>query len=215
MTFMQFAEKAYSGVQKAFLGGRAIHPLALNLILTYACNLECHSCLYHSDDAHPEVQKLIARRAKQQLTWEDIERILIDAKKSGVRFVTLHGGEPTIHLLFDRLMDKITELGMKSSFVSNGYSTQSKAEVILRNNIRNINISIDGIEELQDYIRGKKGLYQNSSRFRRFRETGHQVFSGRLYQRPQLQASFGNRYPPDRVKAFREDRDGFHYFSHG
>lgn len=179
MTFMQFAEAAYSGVQKAFLGGRAIHPLSLNLILTYACNLQCHSCLYHSDDAHPAVMKLIARRNKQQLTWEEYERILIDAKKSGVKFVTLHGGEPTIHPLFDRLMDKITELGMKSSFVSNGYSTQSKAEVILRNNIRNINISIDGIEDLQDYIRGKEGLYNKQlALFEDFEKRGIKFSAG-------------------------------------
>lgn len=179
MTFMQFAEKVYSTTQKIFLGGRAVHPLSLNLILTYACNLQCHSCLYHNDDSRPGVLKKIASRNKEQLTWEEYERILVDAKRTGVRYVTLHGGEPTMHPLFDRLMDKITELGMKSSFVTNGYATQDKADVILRNNMRNMNISIDGIEELQDYIRGKEGLYKRQLKlFEDFSQRGIKFSAG-------------------------------------
>lgn len=180
MNFQKIAEWMYSTFPKVvFPSGRALPPVALNLLLTYACDLQCQTCFYHNAKSRPGSLKKIAQRKPEQLTLEEYYALLEDAKRSGVRFVTLHGGEPTIHPYFDQLMDKISELGMKASFVTNGFNTIKKLDTILKSKIRNINVSIDGYEELQDFIRGKEGLYRRQLElFSKLKEHGIKFSAG-------------------------------------
>jgi Fe-coproporphyrin III synthase len=130
-------------------------PYKLTFIITYKCNLQCKTC------------SIWQKPPKEELGLGHIERIFKQIKN--LSWLDLGGGEVTLRN--DAL--EAVEIILKSSpsllifhMATNGQQPErvfSIAQTVLRHNrIPVINISINGPEDIHDYITGKSGSWQMS-----------------------------------------------------
>ena len=130
-------------------------PHVLSLTITNACNLRCRMCgqwgqtgYMKSGDAHAEHLPLSVWR-KVIDEWAD----------HGRTFVGLRGGEPFLYPEIIPLLAHIKDRGLDVSIDSNGTLLGRFAEDVARLQIDNINVSVDGPEDVHDRVRGVPGAY--------------------------------------------------------
>ena len=121
---------------------------------TYQCNFACTYCYQESYENPPR---------EQQLAVMDSFFSYLDNNFAGKPFyVTLFGGEP---LLPDKLtqeyisyfLDEADKRSISLAIVTNGYSLDSYLDRLKKSNIREIQITLDGVGELHDIRRPLKG----------------------------------------------------------
>lgn len=116
--------------------------------LTLACNLNCNHC-----------GSAAGKRRKNELSLDISLKLCNELKELGTKEVTLIGGEPLISDRWFSIAKRLNELGIKVNFVSNGtIMTDDIIDKLKEAKINNFGISIDGIKETNDLIRGK-GTY--------------------------------------------------------
>ena len=136
------------------------YPLTIQLPITYLCNFNCVMCGMHHMTRYKD------------FTAEQLGKILEDKLFSKVEAVGVNGGEPflkpDILECFHEMIEKLPSL-KNFYIISNGYFTER-----ITKNLReikrmckpkgikvNISFSVDGIEDMQDFHRGKKGAFEN------------------------------------------------------
>ena len=121
------------------------------LELTRACNLKCIHCLNNS-----------GIKQKDELTKEDLLKLIKNFSSHGVQEIRFTGGEP---LLFNGIYDLIrfaTEEGICTSLGTNGtLVTKEVAKKLKESGLKKVFVSIDGNKKTHDKIRGKKN-YQKA-----------------------------------------------------
>ncbi len=121
------------------------------LELTRACNLKCSHCLNASGKA-----------MDNQLTYEEVEKLVVELADCGLQELRLTGGEP---LLFPGIVDIIkiaTDNGLYVSLGTNGtLVTRELAEKLKNAGLKKAVVSIDGNVETHDSIRGE-GNYEKA-----------------------------------------------------
>lgn len=121
------------------------------LELTRACNLKCIHCLNNS-----------GIKQKDELTKEDLLKLIKNFSSHGVQEIRFTGGEP---LLFNGIYDLIrfaTEEGICTSLGTNGtLITKEVAKKLKESGLKKVVVSIDGNKKTHDKIRGKKN-YQKA-----------------------------------------------------
>ena len=132
-------------------------PAIIQLPITYKCNFNCVMC---------GMQKLTKNK---DFTPQDLEYILKDELFQNVKAVGINGGEPFLKQNLEEYIDKVLMLPKLKNiyFISNGYLTDiilEKLKIIKekasKNNVKiNISISVDGIDEMQDLMRGHKNAF--------------------------------------------------------
>ena len=123
---------------------------------TLACNLNCMHC-----------GSSAGKKRADELTTEESLKLCEDLKKTGCLGVALMGGEPFLRGDFWQVAQKIRELGMELSVITNG---TIGGEEIIRGLValapRAVAVSIDAAEpEIHDKIRGRAGAYSDSWKF--------------------------------------------------
>jgi len=129
-------------------------PISVSINLTNKCNQHCIYC---------EVgQGLVGlvKNKKPLLSLDDLKWIIDEMNRSGIRTLSLGGGEP---LLFNEIFDVIQyahEFDIRSSILTNGmllpHLSQDKIE-LLEECGTIISVSIDSfLPDKEDYIRGAK-----------------------------------------------------------
>lgn len=112
---------------------------SLGLIYTYKCVAKCDICGF---SCSPDRQ--------EKMNFEDAKRLIKEAKKSGIRLITITGGEPFLY--YNEIIELVKlahHYNMQTTITSNCYWADSyeKAEAYcteLRNNgARSIKISVD------------------------------------------------------------------------
>lgn len=121
------------------------------LELTRACNLKCIHCLNNS-----------GIKQKDELTKEDLLKLIKNFSSHGVQEIRFTGGEP---LLFNGIYDLInfaTEEGICTSLGTNGtLITKEVAKKLKESGLKKVVVSIDGNKKTHDKIRGRKN-YQKA-----------------------------------------------------
>ncbi len=121
------------------------------LELTRACNLKCIHCLNNS-----------GIKQKDELTKEDLLKLIKNFSSHGVQEIRFTGGEP---LLFNGIYDLIrfaTEEGICTSLGTNGtLVTKEVAKKLKESGLKKVVVSIDGNKKTHDKIRGRKN-YQKA-----------------------------------------------------
>lgn len=121
------------------------------LEVTRACNLQCIHCLNNS-----------GKKLDNQLTDEELIKLVIDLSKCGIQEIRFTGGEP---LVYDKIYDLIniaTINGVYTSIGTNGTLITKEVAKRLKNaGLKKAVVSIDGTKEKHDEIRGK-GNYERS-----------------------------------------------------
>lgn len=112
----------------------------LELQITNRCNLRCRHC-YIGEGSH------------QDLSMEQIQRVLKEFEEiQGLRLL-LSGGEPLLHPLFWEINGILQNQAFRSVLLSNG--TLITKEVAKKLRVHEVQISLDGIKEGHESLRGK------------------------------------------------------------
>jgi radical SAM protein with 4Fe4S-binding SPASM domain len=119
--------------------------------LTLACNLNCIHC-----------GSSAGRKREDELSLEESLRLCEDLKGIGCLGVALMGGEPFLHSHWDLIAQRVNELNMDLSIITNGWLGRDEKinQKLVELNPDCITVSLDGGEaEVHDMIRGVKGSF--------------------------------------------------------
>ena len=134
------------------------HPLRqLFWECTLRCNMKCQHC--GSDckvsALHPD------------MPFEDFEKVLLRVKKaydSHHISIVVTGGEPLMRQDIARCGRRMYDLEFPWGMVSNGLlMTDRKIDELLGSGMRSATISLDGLEEEHNWMRGVPGAFKNAS----------------------------------------------------
>jgi radical SAM protein with 4Fe4S-binding SPASM domain len=122
------------------------------LELTDACNLNCKWC-YASSNSDG-----------QHMPLENAKKILADLKASGVRQVTLSGGEPLIYPHIKEVTKAAADHGFVVHMNTNGWLlTEELAQELRQLGLSQVQINIDSIDpKKHDEIRGREGSFERA-----------------------------------------------------
>ena len=112
----------------------------LELQITDTCNLRCKHC-YLDKPSHNE------------LTPEEVSRALKEFEAMQGLRVLITGGEPLLHGKFQEINEMLPDLFIRKVLFSNGLLL--KKDVLGTLKVDEIQISIDGLEQAHDHIRGQ------------------------------------------------------------
>lgn len=107
----------------------------LRISLTHKCNLNCFYC-------HREGQTLNF----QEMSPEEIERIVKIASKLGVKKVKLTGGEPTVREDIVEIVRRIRPYVVDLSMTTNGTTMNVLGEALKDAGLDRVNISLDTLD---------------------------------------------------------------------
>lgn len=125
----------------------------LILLLTYKCNLSCKMCAL-GENRNKNIQ---LPRLQQELYLEDIRDVIDFAQKTNSS-VWLTGGEPLLHSRWTEIAKYVKEKKMRCNLQTNGALLKKyKKEIV--DYIDFLNVSLDGISDIHDYIRGEKDIF--------------------------------------------------------
>jgi len=113
--------------------------VSLQLDVTSDCNLRCKTCYFFKDDKNHY-------RAKD-MSYKEIEKLFQKYREMNVYNIWLFGGEPTLREDIIMLADRYFPL---MTIISNG-----QIKIREKYKTARIHISLDGLEDENDYIRGK------------------------------------------------------------
>jgi len=123
-----------------------IHP-------TRRCNLRCQHCYSTSG---PEQRGEIAPQA--------IETLLAEAVDEGFNAVAVSGGEPFIWRPLPRLLEAARALGLFTSVTTNGLLLDPQRLERLAPHLSLLAVSVDGVPESHDRLRGADGAFARMRR---------------------------------------------------
>ena len=135
-------------------------PYTIQLPITYKCNFNCIMC---------GMRNLIKNN---DFTPDELDKILKNKLFKKVNSVGLNGGEPFLRKdLVECVRVIIGNLPKLKSFfiISNGYFTDEIKEklsdiydVCKKHNIKvNVSFSVDGVDNMQDFMRGHQNAWDN------------------------------------------------------
>ncbi|MFH1351010.1 MAG: 12,18-didecarboxysiroheme deacetylase [Pseudomonadota bacterium] len=121
--------------------------------VTRTCNLKCIHCYAHAVKKSPE----------KELTREQAMTLIDDLVAFGVPVILFSGGEPLMRGDLVELASYAVDKGMRAVISTNGtLISKGKAEELKRVGLSYVGVSLDGMEEVNDRFRGKKGAFQEA-----------------------------------------------------
>ena len=126
-----------------------VFPPFLYISITNTCNLRCQGCWV--DVAHP----------RKIISFEDLDRLISNAKKHGNRFFGILGGEPFLHPDLMRVLEAHPDCYFQ--IFTNGHFLTDKVCADLRR-VGNATplISVEGTEIVSDERRGGKRVLEKT-----------------------------------------------------
>ena len=124
-----------------FNGGKTL--IVTELDLTNRCNNRCPQCIG-------------TKQGDDELTWDEIQRIISDLRALGNQGIILSGGgEPLLHERFMGTLDLIRRSGMKVGLNSNGLALTEEIAAAIAKNCEYFRISLDaGTPEVYRHTHG-------------------------------------------------------------
>lgn len=119
--------------------------------VTRACNLNCVHCYAHATE----------KALEKELSTGQAKIILDDLAQFGVPVVLFSGGEPLVRPDLPELADYAVSKGMRAVISTNGtLITREKAAELKEIGLSYVGVSLDGMEEVNDHFRQKKGAFR-------------------------------------------------------
>jgi len=129
-------------------------PRLVAMELTRKCNLNCIQCRAFAE----------FRDYKNELSFEEVKRILREIRSLGQSIIILTGGEPLLRDDIYEIASFGSNLGLRMVLATNG--TLNTPEIIKKmknSGIMRISISIDGSNAItHDFIRGENGAFEGA-----------------------------------------------------
>ncbi|MBU0735321.1 MAG: 12,18-didecarboxysiroheme deacetylase [Proteobacteria bacterium] len=121
--------------------------------VTRACNLKCVHCY----------AKAIDRKSEGELSHEQGLSLIDDLAAFGAPVILFSGGEPLMRPDLVTLASYAVSRGMRAVISTNGtLITKDKAKELKAVGLSYVGVSLDGMEEVNDRFRGKKGAYKDA-----------------------------------------------------
>lgn len=118
--------------------------------LTNACNAKCIHCGSKS-----------GAQRDNELSEAEALRVCDELKELGAQYVTLMGGEFFLKPYWDKVCQRLLENGMRVGPLTNGLLLNEKnIERLKELGVPGVHVSIDGLGETHDYLRGVPGLFE-------------------------------------------------------
>ena len=138
---------------------RRVHDLNyLFFELTHRCNIACLHC---GSDCLRDTKT-------PDLPFDDVIHVLKEIRDNYNQHhitIALSGGEPLCYPRVFELGNAITELEFPWGMVTNGYAWNDKAfELARRARMASVTVSLDGLAEEHDWLRGRKGSFVRAER---------------------------------------------------
>src|SRR4030065_208605 len=135
------------GLFSNFFGARV--PLFCGHKLTYRCNLRCKMCPFW-------------KRSSKDSSLEKEKAILKQIHSSGVCGIAFEGGEPLLRNDLVRILAFSRSLPLQTSLVTNGTLLESRIDEIETYVNGAIYISLDGLAQTNDTLRGVSGCFKKA-----------------------------------------------------
>ena len=142
---------------KSFLG---VEPLqTITIRITKACNLKCLHCY-----------SISGTKLKNELSLKEIKNIINQSKKLGAMRIFFTGGEPFVRPDISKILKYADDNGFAIYISTNGTLFNKKTINTLKSlkHLRTLQISIDGLKETHDSIRGAKGTFDKAISWAKF-----------------------------------------------
>ena len=122
--------------------------------LTLACDLKCQHCGSRA-----------GKKRSEELTTDECLDLVRQLARMGTREVTLIGGEAYLRRDWLKIIREIRDQGMDCTLQSGGLNlTDERVKAAVDAGLQAIGISIDGLRELHDELRGVKGSFDAAFR---------------------------------------------------
>jgi radical SAM family uncharacterized protein len=136
-------------LRRALLGlGTKKLPLIAGHKLLYTCNLRCKMCPFWR------------RKDEKLLSLEEEVLMLKSLERAGVLFMGFEGGEPLLRKDLEQILEE-SHKRFYTSLVTNGWLLKEKVRRISEY-LEYLFVSIDGIGEVHDKIRGVAGSFERA-----------------------------------------------------
>jgi len=121
--------------------------------MTQACNLRCRHCYAHA----------IAEASDNELTTTQAREMIDDLSGFGVPVILFSGGEPLLRNDLVDLAGYAVKKGMRAVISTNGtLITAEKARALREVGLSYVGVSLDGLEDVHDRFRGKRGAFKEA-----------------------------------------------------
>ena len=129
-------------------------PDALEIGLTYRCQLNCIHCGVHGQ--YESVQP--------ELDADEIKTVISQAQELGIYLIVFSGGEPLMRGDMEELLGYAARKGLVNAISTNGQLlTSATIRALKENRVSFINISLDSASETtHDRYRGLKGCFRKA-----------------------------------------------------
>lgn len=128
---------------------------SFNIELTDICNLKCRHC-YGSFG--------LCKEENNKINYDSLRSIIDELFKLNCFNITLTGGECTIHPEFELIMTYLLKCGFNVGVMTNGleYKKLIKYLDTIKNYKFTVKVSLDGLEDTHNIIRGDYNSYSNA-----------------------------------------------------
>ena len=134
--------------------------------ITLRCDLACRHCGSRAGHDRPN-----------ELSTEECLDLVRQMADLGVKEVTVIGGEAYLREDWTDIVREIRRLGMSATMTTGGRGmTPERARIAAEAGLQSASVSIDGVEETHDRLRGVKGSFRSAlAAARNLREAGVKV----------------------------------------
>jgi len=135
--------------------------------ITRSCNLNCVHCYAHAVEISRE----------KELSGVQARAVIDDLSKFGSPVILFSGGEPLLRPDLTDLAEYAVNKGMRAVVSTNGTLIDAqKAEALKEIGLSYVGVSLDGMEEVNDRFRRKKGAFRDALKgIRNCQEAGLKV----------------------------------------
>ena len=129
-----------------------VRPIYAVWEITLRCDLACVHCGSRAGRARPD-----------ELTTAECLDLVDQMADLGVREVTLIGGEAYLHDGWLDIVRALRRRGMQATMTTGGRGlTAERVAAAAEAGLQSVSVSIDGVEETHDRLRGVRGSYQSA-----------------------------------------------------
>lgn len=132
-------------------------PTYVQWIATHKCNYCCEHCGTSAGKA-----------AKNELTTAEAKKLVEDMGSIGVKFLSVTGGEPLLRKDLFEIMNLAKKRGMRVGFVTHGGLVLKFKEQIRKLKPYSMMVSIDGLKDTHNALRGDNANFDESLRAVKF-----------------------------------------------
>lgn len=144
-------------VDYLFGKGRVRELREVCIEVTFRCNCRCRMCPLYGIQTGGGKQLTESIKPNDELTIEEFKRLFNDLKSLGTESINLSGGEPFVRKDILEIAKLAKEAGLRVSFTTNGgVITEETARELVKLEVDNITISLDGPKEIHENIRKAK-----------------------------------------------------------